>query len=71
MNWTNGEPGPNCFCGKETFVIVDDYGISLMCLFHTKSEGASFALPNERPEKWPDMTNEEMVELTKEREDDD
>lgn len=70
MTWINGEPGPKCFCGKETFVIVDDYGVSLMCLFHSKAEGVSFDLPKEKPDKWPNMTNAEMVELTRGLDDD-
>ena len=65
MNWTHGEPGPKCFCGKETYVTVDDDEVLLWCLFHSSAEGMYFSLPHERPEKWPNMTNAEMVELIK------
>ena len=62
--WTHGEPGPKCFCGRDTNVMIcADGKVNLMCLAHTKEETALFPLPATRPEKWPDMTNEEMQAL--------
>lgn len=64
--WINKEKGPTCFCGMPTCVIVSEDGnqVDLMCLFHTSLEGAMFPLPKDgRPDKWPDMTNEEMCAL--------
>jgi hypothetical protein len=62
--WTQGEAGPTCFCGWPTVVMIHEDGkASLMCFGHTKAEGALFPLPAARPDKWPDMTNEEMQTL--------
>lgn len=64
--WTHGEPGPDCFCGWPTVVWVIDGLASVMCFGHTKAEGALFPLPSRRPDKWPDVTHEEMAALVEE-----
>jgi len=65
MEWKNGEKGPTCFCGMPTAVVVDEEGsVNLLCVFHTSLAGALFPLPKDkRPDKWPEMTDEEMVAL--------
>lgn len=66
MNWTDREKGPECFCGMPTMVVVSEDGkrADLMCIFHSYEAGAMFPLPVDgRPDKWPDMTNDEMKEL--------
>jgi len=60
MNWIHGEEGPDCFCGNPTIVWIIGERASLICLFHTPKEGASFPLPAEKPDTWPNLTNEEM-----------
>ena len=65
--WQQGEAGPTCFCGKATSVMFvgsnDDKKWALVCFAHTPSEGASFCLPSDRPEKWPELTGDEMADL--------
>lgn len=64
MKWIDKEPGPECYCGAPTFVALFENGdAALICIFHEYEAGASFPLPKEKPEKWPNMTNEEMAEL--------
>jgi hypothetical protein len=60
--WKNGEAGPACYCGKPTFVSFDPdtQKPQLMCLFHKPTEGTYFALPQEKPDNWPDLTDEEL-----------
>jgi len=59
--WDGTEKGPECFCGMPTGVILDEDGrASLLCLFHTNAEGSMFPLPKEKPEKWPDLTRDEL-----------
>ena len=60
MTWTAKEPGPKCYCGCPTIVCVIGGLANLMCIAHTKAEGVMFPLPAARPDKWPDMTHEEM-----------
>jgi hypothetical protein len=62
-NWQNGEEGPTCFCGWPTYVVMTDGLANLMCFGHTKAEGAMFPLPKNKPEKWPNMSHEEMQAL--------
>jgi len=62
--WTDREKGPECYCGGGTFVSCGKHAPILICIFHTWEAGASFCLPKERPEKWPNLTHEEMQELT-------
>ena len=69
MNWTNGEKGPECFCGMPTGVVVSQDGkrVDLMCIFHTYEAGAMFPLPRDkRPDNWPNLTNDEMQKLVEE-----
>ena len=61
--WVQGESGPQCFCGWPTNVVMCDGLPNLMCFGHSKSEGAMFALPRARTEKWPNLTNAEMKVL--------
>jgi hypothetical protein len=66
MDWKHGEKGPRCFCGNTTNVVVDEKSgeVNLLCLLHTKMAGAIFPLPKSgRPDKWPEMTDEEMIVL--------
>lgn len=64
--WINKEPGPTCTCGNPTWVRVGKEGwATLLCVLHTPAEGAFFDLPSEKPDKWPNMTNDEMDELVK------
>lgn len=66
MNWTDREKGPDCFCGAPTCVVVSEDGkrVDLLCFFHSYEAGAMFPLPRDgRPDKWPEMTSEEMKEL--------
>lgn len=58
--WTK-EKGPRCYCGCATWVEPSWGGAPrLVCIFHTKEAGASFPLPAERPDKWPDLSRDEM-----------
>ena len=62
--WQKSESGPTCFCGWPTIVTMNDDGTaSLLCIGHTYEAGAIFPLPKERPEKWPNLSNEEMKTL--------
>lgn len=61
--WTDREPGPNCYCGMPTCVVIVDDLPSLMCIFHSRDSGTMFPLPKGRPAKWPEMTDEEMKAL--------
>lgn len=64
--WQDREKGPECYCGAPTCVIMSQDGkrVDLLCFFHTREEGAMFALPrNDRPEHWPNLTSDEMVAL--------
>ena len=66
MDWKHGEKGPKCFCGHPTNIVIDEKtgDVNLLCLLHTAMAGAIFPLPkNGRPDKWPAMTDEEMIEL--------
>ena len=57
------EKGPTCKCGGPTIVTgSEEDGWVLMCIIHTKAEGAFWDLPPTKPddlpddpEKWPDM----------------
>lgn len=67
MTWIDREPGPTCFCGMPTCVIVSDHRVDLMCLFHSSEAGIMFPLPKDkRPEHWPDMSDSEMKDLVDE-----
>lgn len=61
------EPGPNCFCGWPTFVSLVEVGSKtlpiLVCIGHTREAGATFCLPSDRPDHWPNLSNEEMQAL--------
>jgi hypothetical protein len=62
MIWQNGEKGPTCTCGWPTTVmLLTEDGrqqARLLCIGHTKAEGASWALPSERkPDGWPDTVS--------------
>ena len=63
--WVKSEKGPDCYCGNPTIVhVADDGRAMLICFFHTKEEGASFALPKGgRPDKWPEVSHDEMQAL--------
>ena len=61
--WQRAEPGPTCGCGAPTMVHFEDERPMLLCIFHTKAEGAMFSLPSERPERWPDLTVDELREV--------
>lgn len=63
MSWIEKEPGPDCFCGCPTMVVLHDGGVDLLCFFHTNEAGAMFPLPEERPENWPNLSEDEMAEL--------
>jgi hypothetical protein len=63
MNWKNGEPGPTCFCGMPTAVSATKTGAVLVCIFHEKSAGAFFPLPKDRPDNWPNLSDDEMILL--------
>lgn len=65
MNWVQGEPGPTCFCGKPTIVFIsDDSAVDLFCMLHQNIQPTMFPLPkNDKPEHWPNMTDQEMIEL--------
>jgi hypothetical protein len=56
--WTK-EKGPDCFCGALTWVEPGEPAM-LVCIFHSRDAGACFPLPKERPEKWPDLTRDEL-----------
>lgn len=59
--WIHRETGPKCHCGwPTTTVLADDEGFELFCLGHTKSAGAVFPLPSERPKNWPHLSAEEL-----------
>jgi hypothetical protein len=60
--WEKGEPGPQCFCGKPTVVVLfNENEPALMCMFHTKGEGATFNLPLEKAEWWPTPPTREVL----------
>jgi len=64
--WADTERGPTCACGMPTyvsFVIVAGKSLPVLVCFAHAGVGAKFALPLERPEKWPSMSTEEMVSL--------
>lgn len=63
MNWTDKEPGPDCFCGFPTVVVLYEGRADLLCFFHTNEAGAMFPLPEERPENWPNLSDEEIDDL--------
>jgi len=64
MPWADKEPGPDCACGDPTVVVLDPTGrATLWCLWHSKEAGATFDLPSDRPDHWPDLTTEQMTEL--------
>ncbi len=63
MPWVKGESGPQCTCGWPTVVCVLEDGVHLMCFGHTKAEGAMWPLPNDKPENWPNLSDEEMQAL--------
>jgi hypothetical protein len=66
VGWMDTERGPTCACGMPTYVSLVDVGQQklpiLVCFAHNGS-GASFYLPSERPEAWPNLTGQEMVAL--------
>jgi hypothetical protein len=64
--WIDHEAGPKCCCGGPTFVHLHEGKASLICMFHTREEGAFFLLPKAKPAKWPGLTNVEMEQLVKE-----
>ena len=64
--WIQSEPGPICTCGWPTFVNVTEKEIALICIGHSYEAGAAFPLPKNKPEKWPDLTNDEMQKLVEE-----
>lgn len=67
MKWEDREPGPTCFCGMPTCVVVSDDRVDLLCIFHEFEAGAMFPLPkNNKPENWPNMTDDEMKSLVDE-----
>ncbi len=61
--WVHGEKGPQCFCGSSTHVWISDNEVFLMCLLHTPKEGVLFPLPPEKPDNWPNLSDEEMQNL--------
>lgn len=64
LEWQDKEPGPECTCGAPTFVSVSEGNLPIfICIFHTYEAGACFALPKDRPENWPNLTNDEIKEL--------
>ena len=58
--WENGEKGPDCFCGQHTQVLVDGEIIRLLCSTHTIFAGAMFPLTKEKPDNWPNLSDNEM-----------
>ncbi len=64
MKWIDGEHGPRCFCGQPTVVRTTDLGSAdLVCWFHSQDAGAVFPLPTVKPEKWPNLSEEELDEV--------
>jgi hypothetical protein len=64
MNWTNGEKGPECFCGMPTTVTVFEGKAHILCIFHSSDAGMLFPLPiHGRPANWPNLTNDEIKTL--------
>ena len=61
------EKGPSCFCGAPTIVTFIADGErklpTLLCFLHEKEAGATFPLPKERPDNWPNLSNAEMIAL--------
>jgi hypothetical protein len=62
-DWTNGDYGPKCFCGKDTIVTHMGDKPALMCFGHTRAEAATFALPQQKPEGWDTMTRDEQIKI--------
>ncbi len=59
--WPAREAGPTCFCGWPTFVDAQEGHLPiLICIFHRRDAGASFPLPLERPDNWPNLSREEL-----------
>lgn len=62
--WQDKEPGPECTCGCPTFVsVLEGHLPMFICFMHTYEAGACFPLPKDRPENWPNLTNDEIKEL--------
>ncbi len=61
--WIHNEGGPTCFCGETTIVKILTHEILLLCLLHEKEESAVWTLPPNKPENWPNLSNEEMEKL--------
>ncbi len=62
--WTDKEAGPQCTCGWPTVVSITEGRLPILwCFGHTKEEGAWWPLPSEKPENWPNLSNEEMQTL--------
>jgi hypothetical protein len=64
--WIDGESGPTCLCGWPTIVTVTETGPVLLCFGHSKHAGRSWRLPKERPDNWPDLTDDEMETVIRE-----
>lgn len=63
MNWKNNEIGPICFCGLPTCIKIDNNNITLICLMHPGLTAICYPLPQNKPDNWPDLSDEEMEKL--------
>lgn len=69
MKFSVSEPGPECGCGMPTYVKRsggDESGSPfLLCLFHDDGTdaGAMWPLPEEKPDNWPNLSEDEMNAL--------
>lgn len=63
MKWVDKEEGPSCYCGMPTVVVVENGEANLLCIFHTQSAGALFPLPEERPDNWPNLNDDELDQV--------
>jgi len=62
--WQDKEPGPECTCGCPTFVSAQEGQLPMfVCILHSWDAGVCYPLPKERPENWPNLTNEELTVL--------
>ena len=62
MIWKDTDVSPPCPCGKD-MIVMPGPPPQLLCFFHTNEEGATYALPTERPNGWETMTTEEQSEI--------
>ena len=61
--YIDGEKGPKCGCGYDTYISFYEGEPYLICIFHTSEEGVMWKIIKEKPENWPNLSIEETFDI--------